>query len=247
MLHTKNVFIYVLCITHVLVAQDKINFIQQFVAPDSLVFDVGAFIGSKTELYLVQKAKVICIEPQPYCCEILQKKFSDNPQVIIEQVGLAQAPGTLTFFISSNSPSVSTFSPEWREKSRHAKDGIRWDKAVTIKVDTLDHLIEKYGKPYFCKIDVENFEYEVLKGLSQPITYLSFEFHIETLHHAQRCLEYLETIGYQKFNFAAGEHPQFILGQWVDKKTLVQEITRYKVIYFQQQHDPLWGDIYAHY
>ena len=32
------------------------------------------------------------------------------------------------------------------------------------------------GSGTFVKIDVEGFEYEVLKGLSTPVPYLSFEF-----------------------------------------------------------------------
>ena len=32
----------------------------------------------------------------------------------------------------------------------------------------------KYGKPIFIKIDVEGYETKVLKGLSQPVNYISF-------------------------------------------------------------------------
>jgi len=38
--------------------------------------------------------------------------------------------------------------------------------------------IETFGKPFYCKIDVEGWELDVLKGLSQPIPLISFEFHL---------------------------------------------------------------------
>ena len=41
---------------------------------------------------------------------------------------------------------------------------------------TLDTLVAEYGEPAFCKIDVEGFEVEALKGLSRPLRALSFEY-----------------------------------------------------------------------
>ena len=35
---------------------------------------------------------------------------------------------------------------------------------------------KEFGKPAFCKIDVEGYEYKVIKGLSEPLNTVSFEF-----------------------------------------------------------------------
>lgn len=40
-----------------------------------LVFDVGAFKGEKSEIYLKKKAKVICVEPNPYYVSFLQTEL----------------------------------------------------------------------------------------------------------------------------------------------------------------------------
>jgi FkbM family methyltransferase len=221
------------------------KFLSQLISAGDLVFDVGAHIGDKTQLYLRENARVVCIEPQPGCCNKLKDRFRNNSQVTIEQVGLAEEPGSLQLLICSSSPAISTFSSEWKEKSRHADRGYKWDLAVTVPVVTLDSLIEKYGIPQFCKIDVENFEYNVLKGLSHPIPSLSIEFHVETFNEAIKCLDRLEDLGYKEFNFAAGEIPEFVFKVWHSKADLVRELVNYSFVYYTKEKDQLWGDIYA--
>ena len=221
------------------------GFLDQLVSFDDLVFDVGAHIGDKTQQYLHRGARVICIEPQPSCCEKLRSRFRNDSRAVIEQVGIAQEPGSLKLLICSSSPAISTFSLEWKEDSRHADRGYKWDASITVPVVTLDSLIQKHGIPQFCKIDVENFEYEVLKSLSQPIPNLSIEFHVETFHNAVLCLDRLEELGYTKFNFAAGEVPAFVLDTWRSKADLIKELLNYSVTYRMKENDPLWGDIYA--
>lgn len=226
-------------------AYEYSKFFSQLMEAGDLVFDVGAHIGDKTQLYLRENARVICIEPQPNCCSKLNDRFGSNPQVTIEQVGLAEAPGSLQLLICSSSPAISTFSSEWKDKSRHADRGYKWDSVVTVPVVTLDSLIEKYGIPQFCKIDVENFEYNVLKGLSSPIPNISIEFHVETFHEAIKCLDRLEDLGYKEFNFAAGEVPKFVFKVWHSKADLVRELVNYSFLYYMKEKDHLWGDIYA--
>ena len=221
--------------------------VQSLVKPGDLVFDVGAHVGNKTALYLGRHAQVVCIEPQPSCIAILQNKFGKNPNVSIEKIGLAAQPGTLSLAICSAANTISTFSPEWQTKSRFSNRGYRWDTTITATVSTLDTLIKKYGTPQFCKIDVENFELEVLKGLSEPVPALSFEFHVETFDNAKECLDRLEKIGYTKFNFAAGEIQKFSFNEWISKEKLIEQLQLFSVFYRNLINDPLWGDIYAVY
>jgi FkbM family methyltransferase len=233
-----------------LFADDKasmLTFVREFVSPGALVFDVGAHVGNKSAVYLSLGAHVVCIEPQPFCIAELKKRYANNPAVSIEGVGLAENERFLDMQICSGSTTLSTCSSEWTAHSRHRQRGYFWDKVLTIPVKTLDQIIKKYGVPDFCKIDVENFELEVFRGLSRPIPCISFEFHTETFHNAIACLDYLENLGYNKFNFAAGEYPQFILNEWVIKQEIIQRLDAYKEVYLKKEKDPLWGDIYARY
>lgn len=215
------------------------HFLRQFISPGDLVFDVGANIGKKTVEYLRLDASVVCFEPIPDCVSILRKKFSNN-SVRVEQKGLADKVGTLTLAVCRSSNTISTFSDEWKTHGRFHNMGARWNDHIQVEVVTLDDMIARYGCPAFCKIDVENFEYEVLQGLTQPIPALSFEFHIEMLHNAKKCLNYLLNLGYRKFNFAIAENEYLVLADWVSAEQLIDTIE-------QKSHEQswLWGDVYA--
>lgn len=225
---------------------DDVDFLKQFIQPGDLVFDVGANVGKKTDLYLACGAHVICIDPQPSCIEILTERYKSHSQVTIEPVGVAHIQGTLTFSICNQANTISTFSIEWQQPGcRFADHNCTWDTHIQVPVITLDQLIAKHGLPKFCKIDVENFEYEVLQGLSQKIPYLSFEFAIEILHNTKKCIHHLQNLGYTEFNFAIAEEPLLILSDWVDGDTLIACIEHTAKTNNWDFMWALWGDIYA--
>lgn len=216
------------------------SFLKQFISPGDLVFDVGAHVGKKTIEYLNLGASVVCFEPQPNCAIILQGKFGSNGRVRIEQKGLADKPGVLSLAVCNVANTLSTFSDEWQEAGRFNAMGYRWNDNIQVDVVTLDAMIARYGCPAFCKIDVENFEYEVLKGLTQTIPVLSFEFAIETFHNTKKCIDRLVSLGYKKFNFAIAENERLVLNDWVSAEQIIDVIEQESCKYHL-----LWGDVYA--
>lgn len=212
-----------------------IDLIRNFVEAGQIIFDVGANIGQKADFFIGIGAKVVCFEPQPNCVEALHQKYGHNPQVTIVNKGLAQHPGQMQLSISSDLNVLSTFSEKWKT-GRFA--GVNWDQEVTVEISTLDEMIQLFGCPQFCKIDVEGLEYLVLKGLSQPIPCLSFEFTIEFIDDAKKSIAHLETLGYKQFNLAKGEDSHLALAEWVSSDRLFEGISS------SNEHQ-LWGDIYA--
>lgn len=221
------------------VDQKMLDFYKGFIKPGNLCFDIGANIGERSDIFLKLGAKVICIEPQRDCIKVLRSKYMCNSNVKIMGIGLASQPGTITLSICKNANTISTFSEKWKS-GRFSS--YQWDEQYDVPVVTLDKIVKKYGVPDFCKIDVEGFEFEVLKGLSSPIRLLSFEFTCEFIHDAQKCIQYLESLGKVEFNFALGDNlksaPCLEIDNWVSGERLFREIDAIPV-------PLLWGDIYA--
>src|SRR5690349_4435429 len=154
----------------------RLAFYSTFITKGQLVFDVGANVGNRTENFLEIGARVIAVEPQPDCIRTLQQKFGDK--ITIEPIGLGSHPGEMEMFIADES-TISTFSRDFIDKTKDNKfRRNNWEKKLTVKIITLESLIQKHGLPDFCKMDVEGFETEVLKGLSSPIPKLSFEYNV---------------------------------------------------------------------
>lgn len=205
------------------------------VLPGDLVFDVGANIGTMTKMFLKLGAKVVCVEPNPSCIEILKKRFGSNRNVTIVGKGVCEKEGKLDFFICEKANEVSTFSKRWK-KGRYSY--LQWDKRITVPVTTLNGLIKMYGTPKFCKMDVEGYELNVLKGLKSAIPYISFEFHKEFLGEAKKCADILSRIGKTKFNFFDHERQELNPRGWLDQRELFSRLE-------SNTDKGLRGDIYA--
>lgn len=192
----------------------RIRFYQQFIQPGDLVFDVGANIGNRVSVFLDCKAKVVAVEPQPACANILREKFQDKIQ--IEQVGLSDAPGELEMHIASD-PTVSTFDSQYIEETKEKFRYTEWKGTIKVPITTLQSLVDKHGTPRFCKIDVEGFELQVLKGLTSAIPYISIEYIVpERTQASLDCIAVLHRLSPSGvFNYSIGESMQFALQQWM--------------------------------
>lgn len=220
-----------------------VNFYSQFIQQGDLCFDVGANLGQRTDIFLELQAKVISIEPQSKCIQQLNKLYGKNKNLIIIPQGIAAQEGFVEMSICNELSSISTMSSRWKSESIHAKEyGYQWKETEQVSVTTLDILINMYGLPVFCKIDVEGFEYEVLQGLNQPISVISFEFNAGFFDDIKKCVNRLLQIGNYKFNFATGEPSSggLFLSEWSNANILYEQIETLSL-----QDSKLWGDIYA--
>jgi hypothetical protein len=124
-----------------------------------------------------------------------------------------------------------------RVKSTRRFGDIDWRDVQKVRMTTLDSLIRTHGRPAFCKIDVEGYEAVVLKGLSQRIDALSFEFTPEFFDATVESLRHLSAIGYERFNFSFGESMQLALDTWVDGGEILHRL--------RSVPPSAFGDVYA--
>lgn len=218
---------------------EQIDFYSQFIKENDLCFDIGANIGDKTDLFLRLGATVVAVEPQESCWRVLKRRFKNN-RVLIEPVALDNKTGVRTIYID-RSHTLATTSQDWitavRQSGRFSTHN--WTDKVSVETTMLDDLIEKYGKPVFCKIDVEGAEFEVLQGLSQPIKTISLEFVSERIRPSLSCVDYLSKLGKAQFNYYLGESMSFTLPNWVDSREIRNVLTR------MDKDIENFGDIYV--
>lgn len=216
------------------------RFYRQFMQPGDLCFDIGAHVGNRLWAWTTLGARVVGVEPQPLCMQFLRRWYGRHPQVTLVNEAVGAETGQQQLFISKRTPTVTTLSKSWIEAVQTIPSfaAVQWESRVMVKVTTLDKLIECYGEPVFCKIDVEGYELEVLRGLSQPLRALSFEYIPATHAMTLGCLERLRQLGDYEFNWSVGEQHRWQMPQWVESKTAVA---------FVKQLPPhaRSGDIYA--
>ncbi len=220
---------------------EQLRFYSQFLSEGELCFDVGANVGDKCDLFLRLGTKVIAVEPQESCWRVLKRRFRDD-NVVVEAVALADKEEVRTLFVD-RSPTLATMSKTWidsmKESGRFSRH--KWNGKLSVQTATLDMLISKYGKPAFCKIDVEGFEFDVLRGLSEPIRMISLEFVPERIENSLNCIDYLAKLGNTEFNYCLNDSNSFALSAWIDCKSI-------KIILNEMDKSiENYGDIYVHF
>jgi FkbM family methyltransferase len=209
------------------------SFYSTLLKPSDLCFDVGANIGEKSEVLLKVGANVIAFEPQPDCVQELQARcIPYRNKLEICQSAVGAEIGEAELYISSYSSATSSFFQDWSEGST----------TIKVPMTTLDQAITKFGIPSYCKIDVEGWEFEVLKGLTQRIPLISIEYHLgqREVDIVIDCLSYLSRFGELLINITTAENLEFALPEWV---TLEQFLELFPSN-FQGRYEYRYGDIF---
>lgn len=211
-----------------------------FIKPGDLCFDIGAHLGDRIRAWVRLGARVIALEPHPTMMSWLRRWYGHRPNVTLIEQAVGAQPGRSTLWISRLTPSVSTISTEWLAAVQHNRRfaGVRWDEQIPVTVTTLDALISQYGKPAFCKIDVEGAELGVLQGLSQVLPALSFEYIPAKIDIALGCIRRLDQLGRYEYNWRVSEFPRLRSPLWLDAEEMTASLLR-------MTEDSNSGDVYA--
>lgn len=160
-----------------------------------LVFDIGMHIGQDSVNYLKEGCKVVAVEANPVLTERNAEKFKkyiDDGSLIILNVGISDKEGVLPFYVNKKTSEWSSFDLGLGSRNNTPYE------VKNIPCVTTASLFEKYGMPYFMKVDIEGLDYLCINDLpnvSAPenVKYVSCEASQISL------LDTLHQKGYTKF------------------------------------------------
>ncbi len=187
--------------------QREIEFYRSLLPQRGLAFDVGANIGERSEALLAAGLGVVAFEPNPAVLAELRARCAHHHRWTLVQSALGREAAV-----------ADLYAHEAHGQSCLLRD---WEGATVatfvVPVVTLDAAVRRFGRPDFCKIDVEGYELEVLSGLSSPIPLISFEFHLNdrSITATRDCLAILKRLGAVEVNVSPAEQSRFLLPQWI--------------------------------
>jgi FkbM family methyltransferase len=174
-------------------------------AQSDLVYDVGLHDGADTAFYLSRGYRVVAVDARPDAIEAAARTF-DEPirggrlTLVHRAVTATGAPAAVTFYVSART--------EWSSLARSIANRDRVGASeLSVPTTTLRQLIERFGTPYYLKIDIEGMDEVALEDLASTRarpTYISVEAESAddtgtTDEEALRKLDLLASLGYSRF------------------------------------------------
>lgn len=160
-----------------------------------LIFDIGVCNGDDSAYYLHKGYRVIGVEANPLLLPRLRERFAQeirDGRYELLGVGIAQADGEAKFWVCDDRPAWSSF-----DRSIASRNGCR-HHSQTIPTRRFRSVVERFGTPTYCKIDIEGNDSLCLEDMSETTKprYLSIE-HIQEERDQQ--IQLLEDLGYTRF------------------------------------------------
>ena len=201
-----------------------------------LFFDIGCCNGKWIDANYQEDIMFIGIEPHKVQYAECVERFADKKNVKMVNLLVANRVGEFDFYPFDQ---ISTVSNDWMTKSRHRHT--EYPPPYKVQSTTLDLIIAQFGIPDYIKIDVEGFEYEVLKGLTQKVGMIAFEFVEEIDTMVWDCMKYLHDLGYNEFDWTHWDQYNYRPEKW---KSYQEQVDEFKGI-FRVGREQCWGMIYA--
>ncbi len=128
-----------------------------------IIYDIGKHNGEDTMLYLRSGYNVIAVEANPLLVEIASKKFKNEikeGRLKILNLGINTISNNNILFYKN------VFKSEWSSFDYEAASKIKSTiENIFVNTITMEDLLNKYGIPFYLKIDIESYDTMCLESL----------------------------------------------------------------------------------
>lgn len=215
----------------------------------NLVFDLGFHNGDTSEYYLKNGYKVVGVDCNQNILNEARCKFTKyinkGDLIVLDKCISDKNNDTISFYISTY--------PVWSSCNKQIAERIEMSEEIKVETITLSKLIETYGCPVYCKIDIEgNDVYAIrsLGGCKDIPQYISVEAECLGVgdNSTVNMLDELYNVGYERFfivdqreneDFRFDFYKQY---KWFNYDEICKQFEELKKQHFEYG---VWADIYA--
>lgn len=161
-----------------------------------LIIDLGVNHGEDSEYYLRKGFRVVGVEANPLLAAEVEQSLKPHIQsgrFTLLNIGIWDSEGILPFYRNLHSDDWSSF-----DETYGCREGTPFD-VIEIPTQKMDALFDRFGVPYYLKIDIEGADKHVLASVREAKRkprYLSIE------EYGVQAVDDLREAGYSKFYLA---------------------------------------------
>ncbi len=129
----------------------------------NLIYDVGMLNGDDTAYYLHKGFNVVAIEANPNMVEIAQNRFSkeiEENRLTILNLAISEKGGTTEFWVNDEWPELSSIHKKFTTRLNQSCH------SINVPCETFENILERFGVPYYLKIDIEGNDHLCLNALT---------------------------------------------------------------------------------
>jgi FkbM family methyltransferase len=203
----------------------------------TVIFDCGANIGFVTHQFnkKFHNATIYAFEPNPLVFSKLATHYKGNEKVIAINAGIGSESGKMIFYVNKNSGTSSFLPPTEFHMNNIASRTVTPEEVAILKIDDV---IQKHQINHIdiLKLDIEGFEIEAMKGitnLKEKVSFIYAEVNLIPTYQGQPLIDevitYCRSQGFHFLNFYGINETKFHQAQITNilfmSDNLKQELT----------------------
>lgn len=153
------------------------------ILPGDIAIDCGACVGDVVDKLIEKNAIVYAFEPNPFSFEILEKKYQNNPDVVLINKGVWNKNDTLKLYQHTNSKDRQV------DKTLVCPSIIDTNPIVDLNhyteievIDLTEFIVQLNKRIKFLKIDIEGAEFDVIEKIINLDLYKEIDIIVVETH-----------------------------------------------------------------